>query len=180
MLKKRFVTREGWARIEQRDFYQDYISDESFKGYIALLCLNKVKVPLWTTHANKRTCIVNDGYSWLQQLPDNEHFAVTTMFNEHNEIIQWYIDITTHNGVEDGIPYMEDLFLDLIVLPSGEIIKKDLDEIEEAFNDGIIDQAQYNLAFDTFNRIYEELTEGKFQYLTLSEGHRKMFMEKAI
>lgn len=177
MLKKRFVTREDWARIEQRDFYQQYISDEFFKGYIALLCLNKVKVPLMTTHLNKQVCIADDGYAWLQQLPENEHFAVTTMFNTNNEIIQWYIDITTHNGVENGIPYMEDLFLDLIVLPAGEIMKKDIDEINEAFKLGIITQQQYTLAFQTFERIYNEIIEGKFKYFALSEKHKALCLE---
>lgn len=94
------------------------------------------------------------------------------MFNEKNEIVQWNIDITTHNGVEDGVPYMEDLFLDLIVLPSGEIIKKDLDEIEEALNEGWITNDQYNLAFLTFNCIYEDLLNGTFKYLKLSTVHR--------
>ena len=176
-LKKRFVTRENWTRIEHRDFYNTYISDETFKGYIALLNVNKVKEPLWTTHANKKVCIVDDGYAWLQQLPENEHFAITTMFNEHNEIIQWYIDITTHNGVEHGVPYMEDLFLDLIVFPSGEIIKKDIDEIEEAFKGGMINQDQYDLAFNTFHRIYEEIVEGNFRYFALSEKHKHMCLK---
>ncbi len=168
---------EGKPPLIEDSLYQTYISDETFKGYIALLKVNKVKEPLWTTHANKKVCIVDDGNAWLQQLPENEHFAITTMFNEHNEIIQWYIDITTHNGVEHGVPYMEDLFLDLIVFPSGEIIKKDIDEMEEVFKSGMINQAQYELAFNTFHRIYEEIVEGNFRYFALSEKHKHMCLK---
>ncbi|MEK4759763.1 DUF402 domain-containing protein [Viridibacillus sp. FSL E2-0187] len=177
MLKKRFVTREDWTRILEREFKQLYISDTTFSGNIALITLKKVKEPLWTYHCNKKICIVDNGYSWLQQLPENEHFAITTMFNESNEIIQWYIDITTHNGIENGVPYMEDLFLDLIVLPTGEIIKKDLEEIEEALEEGWITKEQYNLAFYTFNTIYEELQNNTFKYIKLSNVHRKCLLQ---
>lgn len=180
MLKKRFVTREDWTRILEREFKQLYISDTSFSGYISLLTLNKVKEPLWTYHCNKKICIVDNGYSWLQQLPEKEHFAITTMFNESNEIIQWYIDITTHNGIENGVPYMEDLFLDLIVLPTGEIIKKDLEEIEEALDKGWITKEQYNLAFSTFNTIYEELQNDTFKYIKLSNVHRERLLRENL
>lgn len=50
--------------------------------------------------------------------------------------------------------------------------KKDLDEIEEALNEGWITNDQYNLAFLTFNCIYEDLLNGTFKYLKLSTVHR--------
>ena len=55
------------------------------------------------------------------------------MFNEKVTIIQWYIDICIQNGVENGRPFWDDLYLDLIVLPYGEMIQKDADELEEAW-----------------------------------------------
>lgn len=130
-----------------------------------------------TTYAGKTFCIADEGYSWLQHLPDDEHFGITTMFDEQGNIIQWYIDITTHNGVEDGVPYMEDLYLDLIQLSSGEMIKKDLDEIEKALYDGEISKAMYDFGFYEFNKVYEQLRNGTFKYLTFSIPHKKILEE---
>lgn len=45
------------------------------------------------------------------------------MFNANREIIQWYIDICHKNSIDDNIPYMDDLFLDLIYSIKSDILK---------------------------------------------------------
>lgn len=174
MVNKRFITREDWSRVLERDFNMVYINDGNYAGHVALLKIKKIKEPLWTTHAGKTFCIAHEGYSWLQHLPDDEHFGITTIFDEKGNIVQWYIDITTHNGIEDGVPYMEDLYLDLIKLPSGEIIKKDLDDIENALRAGEITKEMYDFGFTEFNKIYKELQNGTFKYLDFSIPHKKI------
>lgn len=175
---KRFITREDWSRVLERDFTMVYIDDGNYAGHVALLKIKKIKEPLWTTHEGKTFCIADEGYSWLQHLPDDEHFGITTMFDEKGNIIQWYIDITTHNGIEDGIPYMEDLYLDLIKLASGEVIKKDIDEIEKALLEEEITKEIYDLGFKEFHKVYEQLTNGSFKYLDFSIPHKKMLEEE--
>lgn len=49
----------------------------------------------------------------------------------------------------DGILYFYDLYLDLIVYPSGEIIKDDMEKLEEALRQKDISQKQYDLAVCT-------------------------------
>lgn len=44
------------------------------------------------------------------------------MYDEKNEIVEWYFDIARKIGKENGIPYEEDLYLDVVVTPTGEII----------------------------------------------------------
>lgn len=100
------------------------------------------------------------------------------MFDEKGNIIQWYIDITTHNGIEDGVPYMEDLYLDLIKLASGEVIKKDIDEIEKALLEEEITKEIYDLGFKEFHKVYEQLTNGSFKYLDFSIPHKKILEEE--
>lgn len=46
---------------------------------------------------------------------------MTTVFNEKGEVVQWYIDICNEIGITKGIPWYEDLILDLVVLPTGEV-----------------------------------------------------------
>ena len=72
-------------------------------------------------------CIVDDGYMWLQHFPKGQNCTVTTMFDADGEVIQWYIDICNEIGTENNVPWWDDLFLDIIVLPTGEIIRQDED-----------------------------------------------------
>ena len=174
MVNKRFITRDDWSRVLERDFNMVYIDDGQYAGHAGLLKIKKIRDPLWTTHVGKTFCIADVGYSWLLHLPDGEHFGITTMFNEKDEIVQWYIDITTHNGIENGIPYMEDLYLNLIVLPSGEIIKKDLDDMKTALYNGDITEEMYEFGFTQFYKVYEELKNGTFKYLDFSIPHKKI------
>lgn len=117
-------------------------------------------------------CIVNDGYMWLQQFPLDKKHSVTTMFNENDEIVQWYIDICYKNSIENNVPWMDDLFLDIILLPSGELIEKDADELEEAYAKGVITKSLYDLAWSELNIIKEQIESEKFQLVNLSNQHK--------
>ena len=171
---KRFLHRNDWTRIIQRDYSVAHIHGTDFNGFIALIKMNEVKAPLIVEYFNKKLCIVDHHYCWLQQLPLNENFAITSMFDENGEIVQWYIDITYENGVENGEPYMMDLFLDIVVLPTGEIIEKDKDELEEALQNNWITQSQYELAYQTFHRVLKQIQDGTFTYIDLSFKHLKL------
>lgn len=171
---KRFLHRNDWTRIIQREYSMARIHETDFNGFIALIKMNEVKAPLIVEYLGKKLCIVDHHYSWLQQLPLNENFAITSMFDENGEIVQWYIDITYKNGVENGEPYMLDLFLDIVVLPTGEIIEKDKDEIEEALQNNWITKSQYELAYQTFHRVLKQIQDGTFTYFDLSLKHRDL------
>ncbi|NIK12562.1 putative RNA-binding protein associated with RNAse of E/G family [Alkalibacillus almallahensis] len=109
---------------------------------------------------------------WLQQFPLEKHHAVTTMFNANGEIVQWYIDICLGNGIENEVPFMDDLFLDIILLPSGEIIDKDADELEDALSKGIIDKNLYDLAWNETCAIKSLIRTGEFDLIKLSNSHK--------
>ena len=70
--------------------------------------------------------------------------------NEKNDILVWYIDMIAKQGTDaDGIPYFDDLYLDLVVYPNGEIKTDDMDELEEALRQKDITQEQFDLALHT-------------------------------
>lgn len=77
------------------------------------------------------------------------------------------------NGIGDNnIPWMDDLYLDIIILPSGEVVQKDADELEEAYKNGIIDKKLYNIAWEESTRINALVKNGEFHLLKLSEEHK--------
>ncbi|WP_042472641.1 DUF402 domain-containing protein [Bacillus ndiopicus] len=179
-MKRRYLHRNDWQRIIRKDYQEMKINDENFKGYISLIQMHEVAKPLITKHLDKEICIVDNRYSWLQQLPFNENFAITTMFNQDGEIVQWYIDIIYESGVENGIPYMDDLFLDIIVFPTGEVIQKDKDELAWALASNLITQQQYERAYQVFNQVLAQIEEGSFPYFFMSSQHRNKLLNEVI
>ncbi|MGO1059313.1 hypothetical protein ACTL32_09315 [Planococcus sp. FY231025] len=83
------------------------------------------------------------------------------------------------NGLEDGIAFMDDLFLDLILLPTGEVFEKDRDEIEAALKAGIISCIHYDMAYREYHRLLEEIQQDCFLYKKLAKTH-KMQLEQNL
>ncbi|MBP3951739.1 DUF402 domain-containing protein [Bacillus suaedae] len=174
MLKRKFGDRSEWKRIIERKYSQSYLDTKEFKGYVTLLNTIKVAEPLSVRYGEQKVCIVNDGYMWLQQFPLDKYHSVTTMFDASGEIVQRYIDICLRNGIENGTPWMDDLFLDVVVLPSGEVIEKDSDELETALTKGIIDISLYDLAWNEMRNIKNLINEDSFDLIKLSNSHKEM------
>lgn len=63
--------------------------------------------------------------------------------------------MTKFNGIENGIPYIIDLYLDIVFKSNGKWITLDEDELEEALNLGDITKEDYDLAYKTYNEIIE-------------------------
>lgn len=179
MIKRKYGNRPNWKRVIKKDYTQTFIDTNELRGYVSLLKINKVTEPLSFSYEGNNICTVDDGYTWLQQFPLNKRHSVTTMFDSNDDIVQWYIDICVENGIENNIAYMDDLFLDIVLLPSGEIIQKDVDELEEAFLKGIIDLPLYEAAWKEANDIHELIKRGDFQLIHLSEVHRSL-LEREI
>lgn len=179
-LKRKFGDRSEWKRILDRNYVQTYMEAPEFKGHITLLHLRKVAAPLTVRYdTDHHICIANDGYFWLQHFPDNEKYSVTTMFDDNGEIVQWYIDICHQTGF-DQVPWLDDLFLDLIVFPTGKVIQKDSDELDEALTKGVINKVLYNFAWDEANHILNLIQTDNFPLLHISAKHKKALEEKML
>ena len=74
-------------------------------------------------------------------------------------------------------PWMDDWFLDLIVLPTGEIIEKDIDEIEAALNSQTITDDEYERAWSEFNRLKKMMAISNFDLLELTKQHLQIVKE---
>jgi len=177
MIKRKYGDRLDWSRVLQRKYAHSFTDTTIFKGHITLLHTIEVTEPLIVNYDEKSLCIVDDGFMWLQQFPEGKNHSVTTMFDAHGKIIQWYIDICQCNGFENGRPWMDDLFLDIIVLPSGEVIEKDADELEEALSIGVIDQFYYSLAKNEAICLKHLISQGNFELLKLSYKHRNILRD---
>ena len=179
LLERKYGDRSDWKRIIKREYTQTYLDSTEFKGYVTLLKIHHVSNPLVVQYDQNRICIVNNGYSWLQHFPIEKRHSVTTMFNSNGEIVQWYIDICHSIGISNDVPWLDDLFLDIVVLPSGEIIRLDDEELENALATGIIDHTLYKSACDEADQITRLIKSNEFKLMNLASGHRNILLNQS-
>lgn len=172
LLKRKYGSRYDWKRIVKKRYTETYRATPQFTGYISLFTMCEVIEPLNMTYKERTVCIADKGYSWLQHFPEGQRYSVTTAFNAENQIVQWYIDICKQNGYcSVNGPWMDDLYLDLIVLPSGEIIEKDIEELEVALNDHLISIQDYGQAWSDFKKIKTLINANQFGIFELTNKH---------
>jgi len=151
-MKKRFA---NTVNNGNNVYQHKRIDNPFFSGYVALVKIINVTNP-WIVSDNEETrCILDENYHWLEIYPDNKNYAITAMLNTENEVVEWYFDMTKFNGVENGIPYIMDLYLDIVFKSNGKWITLDEDELEDALRLGDITKEDYDLAYRTYNEILE-------------------------
>ena len=150
-LKRRFADARGHINIIEKDYKNLEINDEEFKGNISLLKINKVKKPWFVDEENR--CILADKYSWLEIYPKDKNCCITAMYDENGKISEWYFDISKKIGIEAGVPFEDDLFLDVVIVPDGRIHLLDEDELEEAYKMQLINKEEYDLAYKIAQKI---------------------------
>jgi len=146
-VKRRFANRCDWERVLESRFDVVLVDDANFKGHVTRLTLDRVREPLYRDIAGRRFCLADSGYCWLQHFPVGAFHTITTMVDATGVIVQRYIDICERHGIEGGIPWFDDLYLDIVVLPTGEMVLLDADELEVALETGEITRSQYDLAW---------------------------------
>lgn len=173
IIKRRLANRSPWPRILERRFTVQAINQPDYVGYVTLLCLDKVREPLWVRVHAQKFCIVADGYSWLQQFPTGAQYTVTTQFDAQGQVVQWYIDICIQHGVDEaGVPWWDDLFLDVISFPNGGCQIIDGEELDAALQSGAIDETQHRLAWAEATKLVKLIEENNFPLFALSIHQR--------
>lgn len=161
-LKKRFADsvgkRDNVIEIEQKI---KSINNEDFIGDIYLNNFKKVDTPYMLENG---VCLQDSNYKWLEFYNYNAKVLLTAIYNENNEIIEWYFDIARSIGKENNIPYEDDLYLDILVTSNGEIILLDEDELKEAFERLEITKEEYDEAYKIANDLIKKV-KGKKEKL---------------
>lgn len=176
-MKRRSAERLPWPRVTARRFTHQPMATSEFTGHVTLLCIDTVREPLWVESQGRRLCICDAGYIWLQHFPTGTHYAVTTQFDAAGRVIQWYIDICFQHALDaEGVPWWEDLYLDVLVFPDGEYAIADEDELDEALCQGVIDTRLHALAHEEANRIVAAINAGAFPLFHLCYAHRERLL----
>ena len=157
-MKKSRLSYDEWKCIISKDIFGKTVNSELLNGYIGFIDIKGVsEIQTWKFNGENIT-VCDKGIKWLSILPQNDWYCITAMMDENEKVLLWYIDMIANQGIDvDGVPYFDDLYLDLVVYPDGTIIVDDMDELEEALSKKDITQAQFNLAIETSHRLQQGL-----------------------
>ena len=106
-------------------------------------------------------CILDNNYKWLEFYNYDSRIKLTAIYDENNEIIEWYFDIAREIGKDNGVPYEDDLYLDIVVTPSGDVILLDEDELKEALDRFEVNESDYDMANNEAKKLIELLEDNK-------------------
>lgn len=167
-----------YANKVKGEYIQKRIDEEFFKGYVAFVKIKDVQNPLIVNDGEKDVCIKDNDYEWFEVYPDNEHYVITIMFDDKNNLIEWYFDISKEVGIEDGIPYEDDLYLDMVLAPDGRVVILDEDELQDALNKKEILQSDVDLAYNTLNVLKNRYTNNLDELKELTNRISDIFKTK--
>ena len=171
-LKKRFPTDVNNIEIVKNTTSKiKSFTTAEFNGDIALIKFDKMHKPYMIGSTN--ICMANDNYKWLEFYDYNKNHKLTAMYNDKDEIIEWYFDIARKLGKENGIPYEDDLYIDIVLTPNGEILLLDEDELKSAFNRYEVSKADYDMAYNEANLIMDKLKNNKEKLKTFTDKYLK-------
>jgi predicted RNA-binding protein associated with RNAse of E/G family len=176
-MKRKYSDRANWRRITEKKYSSIHVDDPWFTGIVTLFQMIVVREPLWKSYNNRNICVADAGYKWMQHYPENAHYVVTSMFDANDRIVQWYIDISKTQGVTDrGIIWFDDLYLDLVILPTGEYFLLDEDELEDARRQGIITDKDYEMAWQEVKKLEQQVKAGSLELLSKTSAYLARFV----
>ena len=117
-MKRKRLSYDDWACITSKEFIVKNVVMHSFEGRICIIKIKEVTEPQIWKFNNQDIVACDKGMKWLFILPANDFYCITAMLNVEDEILGWYIDMIAAQGTDDdGVPYFDDLYLDLVVYP---------------------------------------------------------------
>ena len=126
----------------------------------------------------KEMHLAGPGYKWLMYLPMGERWCVTAFYSPGGQLLEWYFDISRRNFIDErGVPCIDDIFLDLVVLPNGQAITVDADELQEALDNDAISIEDFDNAY----AVHDQLKGSKWCDVDfLNEISGKLLLENKI
>lgn len=168
-MKRKSLSYDSWTCMLKRDLRVRRVT-EPFAGYVALLRIHEVTEPQVWNWQGKPLIVCDRGMAWLSMLPERGGLCVTAQLNPDGTVALWYIDMIAGQGVDEaGVPWFDDLYLDLIVNPDGSMHVDDRDELDAALRRGDITEALHRQALDTCAMLQKGLEGGVEALQTLTK-----------
>ena len=128
----------------------------------------------------KNVTLIDNGYYILEYTPIDKLYNARAFIDKELNTVSYYFDISLGNGVENGRPYYDDLFLDIVYGADTDNNVKVLDEDEllEALDRGAITKKEFDLAHSVCTKLVEEIKDNRNSFINMNKkeiiGHIQM------
>ncbi len=156
-------------------YLQDRIISDYITGDICFIKLKDIESPLVVSNEIHKVCIKDNDYEWYLVYPDNGKYAITIVYDDKDELVEWYFDVSKKVGLENGIPYEDDLYLDLVIAPDGEYAILDEDELNNALRCGDITEEDKKEAYETLDFLINKFVNNLDELINFTEVVKKKF-----
>lgn len=114
-------------------------------------------------------CLIDNGYYIMEIIPKNENYCIRIFFDSNKKILEYYIDISLENGLDEEtkIPYYDDLFID-ITIANGKIEILDENELIDALSKEQITSNDYTLACNIKDKLLNEINNQTNKYINMN------------
>ena len=165
-MKKKYADYPSLDKVYKKVYENKYVDDVDFKGNISMLTAVK-------SENNK----VIERLKWIQFYHDNyKNVALTIGFDENDKVRYWYFDVAKNTFLTDkGVPYIEDLYLDVIMTPDGKVVMFDEDELQEALLNNEITKEEYDFAYRVANNLIKMINGKKNEIINFTEKYFNIF-----
>ena len=162
-MKIRLIDDSLNPKILMRNNYFEEVNDDRYVGYIGVTDIIKTSEEVYVPREGRKPeCILASGMKRLRVFPTNTNYTINAVYDNKFNFIEFYIDIVNKVGVnQDNIPYMEDLYLDIVYTHKDEIIILDEDELEAALNNNEISKEQYDICIKQKDELVSILSNKK-------------------
>lgn len=149
-MKRKFADRRDDSDIIEKDYVLMDSNNPNFRGKMSLVVMKKVKNAFIAYRPNGISEVIADnGFKLMQFFFEDKKYSLTIFYDSNDHVLQWYFDIIADiYEMEDDTPYIDDMYLDLVVLPDGYSYVLDEDELENAVTKRIVSQKQYDDAYE--------------------------------
>lgn len=131
----------------------------------------------------KKEVLIDNGYYIIEYTPMDKLYNARAFLDKNLNTICYYFDISLGNGIDNGKPYYDDAFLDIVCgLDTDNTIKiLDEDELIEAFQKHQISKYEYDLAKKVCKELVNEIHENKNIFINMDKKEmiKKLNNQKA-
>lgn len=119
----------------------------------------------------KNVTLIDNGYYILEYTPIDKLYNARAFIDKELNTVSYYFDISLGNGVENGRPYYNDLFLDIVYGADTDNNVKVLDEDEllEALDRGAITKKEFDLAHSVCTKLVEEIKDNRNSFINMNK-----------
>ncbi len=164
-MRQKFIDKVYMREVLDKKWYLE--KDEKLNGYIALKYVKEISKPLTAFCNGKKYVGLDKGYSILEYVPLDRNYNCRVFFDDKNMPLCFYFDINNGSGIENDIPWYDDLYLDVTmecptITDMGYYIRlDDENEFKMAKKEGKIDENTYLKGYNTATSLMQELREHK-------------------